>query len=370
MIHVESLVNDIRMLVECESPSVDKHALNRSAENVARIGRASFAAEPEWIVADGTPHLRWRFGTGPRRVLILAHHDTVWPVGTLAARPFTASNGVLRGPGVFDMKAGLAIAIHAVAELDERARDGITLLVTGDEEIGSPSSRAIIEAEALGLDAVLVLEPSADGGALKTARKGMSIYHIDIRGRAAHAGLDPDSGVNAGLELAHQILSVATLGDRDLGTTVTPTTATAGITLNTVPASAHLVVDVRAWTSAEQQRVDNAIRSMPAAVAGASFTVSGGINRPPMEEAMTLGLFARAHKVATRLGLERVTRSRVGGASDGNFTASIGTPTLDGLGAAGGGAHAEVEYVQIDQLLPRVALLNGLLEDLHTQRRS
>lgn len=370
MIQLGSLVRDIQLLVECESPSEDRPALARSAETVARLGRASLGVEPERIVADGTPHLRWRFGTGPRRILILAHHDTVWPVGTLAARPFTASGDVLRGPGVFDMKAGLAIAIHAVAELGEGERDGITLLVTGDEEVGSQSSRALIEAEARGLDAVLVLEPSADGGALKTARKGMSIYRVDISGRAAHAGLDPDSGVNAGLELAHRILAVATLGDRELGTTVTPTTATAGTTLNTVPATARLVVDVRAWTSAEQQRVDDAIRSMPTVVAGADVTVSGGVNRPPMEEALTLGLFARAQEVATRLGLGPMAHARVGGASDGNFTAGIGTPTLDGLGAVGGGAHADDEHVVTDQLLPRVALLRGLLDELQAQRRS
>jgi glutamate carboxypeptidase len=367
---LSSLVRDIQSLVECESPSEDKQAIARSAETVARVGGALLGVEPESIVVDGTTHLRWRFGTAPRRILILAHHDTVWPIGSLESRPFTNLDGVLRGPGVFDMKSGLAMALHALAELGDDGRDGISLLVTGDEEIGSPSSRALIEDEARGMDATLVLEPSADGGALKTSRKGMSAYRLDISGRASHAGLDPDAGVNAGVELAHRILAVAKLGDRELETTATPTVATAGSTINTVPASARLTVDVRAWTAAEQRRVDSAIREVQSTVAGAHVTITGGINRPPMEEDMTLGLFARAQTVASRLGLDEPTRAAAGGASDGNFTAGMGIATLDGLGAVGGGAHAEDEYVVVDQLLPRVTLLRGLLENLLAHRKS
>lgn len=370
MTELRSLVRDIQTLVECESPSDDKHAIARSADTVARVGSTSLGADPEFIVIDGTTHLRWRFGAGRRRILILAHHDTVWPMGSLAGRPFTSRDGMLRGPGVFDMKAGLAVGIQALAGLGEGERDGITLLVTGDEEIGSPNSRTLVEEEARGLDATLVLEPSADGGALKTARKGVSIYRFDISGRASHAGLDPDGGTNAGIELAHRILAVATLGDRKLGTTVTPTVAAAGSTINTVPASARLMVDVRAWTPAEQWRVDKAILEMPTTVADARVTITGSINRPPMEDSMALGLFTLAQAVATRLGLAQLTTSPAGGASDGNFTASIGTPTLDGLGAVGGGAHAEDEHVRIDQLLPRVALLRGLLDDMYAQRKS
>lgn len=370
MTDFSSLMRYIQILVECESPSDDKAAVARSADAVTSIGRSSLGMEPESIVIEGTTHVRWRFGVGPRRVLILAHHDTVWPIGSLAENPFTFHDGVLRWPGVFDMKAGLALGIQALSELSEGERDGITLLVTGDEEIGSPTSRALIEEEARGLDAALILEPSADGGALKIARKGASIYRIDINGRAAHAGLDPESGINAGLELAHQILAVATLGDTNLGTTVTPTVAAAGSTTNTVPAHASLMIDARAWSSAEQSRVDNAIRELPTTVAGTGVTISGGINRPPMEESMTFGLFERTQGVASRLGLPRPSSASVGGASDGNFTAGIGTPTLDGLGAVGGGAHADSEHVQADQLLPSVALLRGLLEDLRSHRKS
>lgn len=369
MSKLNSLVGDIRTLVECESPSHDLQAIARSAETVARVGHAALGVLPESIVVDGTSHLRWRFGVAPRRILMLGHHDTVWPIGSLERRPFTHMDGVLRGPGVFDMKAGLAMGFRALAELGTRERDGITFLVTGDEEVGSPSSRALIEDEARGLEATLVLEPSGNGGAFKTSRKGVSMYRMDVRGRASHAGLDPHSGVNAALELAHRILAVAELGDSELGTTVTPTVASAGSTVNTVPADAQLMVDVRAWTPAEQRRVEREILEMPTATAGASVTTTGGINRPPMEETMTRGLFLRAEAVAARLGLTPPTRSAAGGGSDGNFTASMGIATLDGLGAVGGGAHAEHEHVDTDQLLPRVALLRGLLEDLHRLTR-
>lgn len=361
---LDSLIHDIQALVECESPSQDVEAIARSAETVARVGRATLGVEPESIVIDGISHLRWRFGSANPRILLLAHHDTVWPIGSLQRRPFTHIEGILRGPGVFDMKAGIAMGFHALAEIRERERDGITLLVTGDEEIGSPSSRTLIEDEARGLEATLVLEPANEGGAFKTSRKGASIYRVQVSGRASHAGLDPYGGVNAALELAHRILAVTELGDTELDTTVTPTVATAGSSANSVPADALLMVDARAWTSAEQRRVDREILDMPTAIAGARVTVSGGVNRPPMEEAMTRGLFLRAQAVASRLGLAQPTRSAVGGASDGNFTAGIGVATLDGLGAVGGGAHAEHEYVDADQLLSRITLLRGLLEDL------
>jgi len=370
MSNLTSLVHDIQTLVECESPSDDKEAVARSATAVATLGASLLGMEPETLVIDGSTHLRWRFGSAPRRVLILAHHDTVWPIGTLERKPFTNLNGVLRGPGVFDMKTGLVMGLHALAELGESGRDGITLLVTGDEEIGSPSSRALIEDEARGMDATLVLEPSADGGALKTARKGVSMYRIEIEGRASHAGLDPESGVNAAIELAHWILAVSQFGDSELGTTVTPTVASAGSTNNTVPAKAQLLVDARAWTSDEQLRVDEAIHAIQTTVPDACVSIAGGINRPPMEEAMTLGIFQRAQAVAARLGATPPGSSKAGGGSDGNFTAGIGVATLDGLGAVGGGAHAESEHVAVDQLLPRVSLLRDLFENLLTQRKS
>jgi glutamate carboxypeptidase len=360
---LDELLADLRELVECESPSSDLAAVERSADLVARLGTRRLGVEPERIVLDGVHHLRWRLGpTEAGRVLVLAHHDTVWPLGTLARVPFTVDDGVLRGPGCFDMLAGLAMALHAIADLTDR--EGVTLLVTGDEELGSASSRGLIEDEARRAEAVLVLEASADGGALKTARKGTSLYEIDVLGRAAHAGLEPQKGVNATLELAHLVQLVAGLGDADAGTTVTPTAATSGTTLNTVPALARFAVDVRAWTAAEQQRVDAALRGLRPALPGAEVHVNGGVNRPPLEEKASLPLLERAQAVAARLGLPELSTAAVGGASDGNLAAGVGTPTLDGLGAVGGGAHAEDEHVLVDRLADRTLLLRALIEDL------
>jgi len=361
---LDELLADLRELVECESPSDDLAAVERSADLVARIGTERLGGAPERIVVDGIHHLRWRFGapTAPHGVLVLAHHDTVWPLGTLARSPFTIADGVLRGPGCFDMIAGLVMALHAIADLGER--DGVTLLVTGDEEVGSASSRALIEDEARRAEAVLVLEASADGGALKTARKGTSLYEVCIAGRAAHAGLEPDKGVNATLELAHLVHEVAALADPGAGTTVTPTAATSGTTVNTVPGSARFSVDVRAWTATEQERVDAALRRLRPVLPGAEVQVDGGINRPPLEEVASLPLFERAQTIAARLGLPALTRAAVGGASDGNFTAGLGVATLDGLGAVGGGAHAEDEHVLVDRLGDRTLLLRVLVEEL------
>jgi len=213
-----AILADIEQLVRCESPSAVLESVKKSADLVAAVGRHHLGADPEVLVVDECPHLRWRFGPGQPRVLILAHHDTVWPLGSLETHPYNVTDGVLRGPGCFDMKAGLVLALHALAVLGRP--DGVTLLVTGDEELGSPSSRALIEAEAAGCRAALVLEASADGGALKTARKGVSLYQVRAVGRAAHAGLEPERGVNATVELSHQVLAVAALSDAALGTTV------------------------------------------------------------------------------------------------------------------------------------------------------
>lgn len=353
----DALIGDLRTLVEQESPSSDPDALARSADLVARLGTALLGHEPERLGI----HLRWRLG-GPTRVLVLAHHDTVWPVGSLRTHPFEIIDGVLRGPGGFDMKTGLAMALHVLASLGDRT--GVTLLVTGDEELGSPSSQGLIEEEARGARAALVLEASADGGALKLERKGTSIYRVVVKGRAAHAGLEPEKGVNASVELAHQVLAVAALGDPALGTTVTPTDATSGTTRNTVPADASFAVDVRARTAAEQVRVDAALRALAPVLPGAVVEVEGGINRPPLERALSADLFARAQRLSADAGLPPLTGVAVGGASDGNFTAGVGTPTLDGLGAVGGGAHADDEHVLVERIPDRTALLRALVVDL------
>jgi glutamate carboxypeptidase len=359
---LDSLLADARALIECESPSTDLDAVARSADVVARVGAARLGEQPERIVLDGRTHLRWRFGARPSRVLVVGHHDTVWPIGTLAAIPYAVEGGVLRGPGCLDMKTGVAMAFHAIASLP--GRDGITLLVTGDEELGSPSSRPLIESEARAAGAALVLEAAADGGGLKTARKGVSIYELLVTGRASHAGLAPQAGVNATVELAHQVLRIAAFADPAAGTSVTPTLARAGTTTNTVPAGARVAVDVRIRSLAEQRRVDEAMRALTAVLPGAALELTGGPNRAPLEAAASAALFARAQALAHSLGLPALTATAVGGASDGNLTAAVGTPTLDGLGAVGGGAHADDEHVLLEFVAGRTALLGSLMAEL------
>jgi glutamate carboxypeptidase len=295
----------------------------------------------------------------------------VWPLGTLAAIPWSVTDGVVRGPGCFDMKAGIVLAFAALSRLRATGTDldGVTVLVTGDEEIGSPTSADLIRAEAAGCAAVFVLEAGADGGALKTGRKGASMYDVMVTGRAAHAGLEPEKGINTTVEMAHQVLAIIDLADPEQGTTVTPTVLASGATTNTVPAAGRLGVDVRALTAAEQQRVDDGIRALTPQVPGAVLEIRGGINRPPLEQAQSAGLFALARAAADRLGLPCPAGVTVGGASDGNFTAGMGVPTLDGLGAVGGGAHAQHEHVVVTELPRRAALLAGLVtEVLHTAR--
>jgi glutamate carboxypeptidase len=372
------ILDDIAELVTCESPSSDLAAVAASADVVAGLGKRLTGQAPERITIDGCSHLRWRLGGAassgapssqrPARVLLLAHHDTVWPLGSLATHPFSVTDGVLRGPGCFDMKAGLVLALHAAAVLGAPA--GLTILVTGDEEVGSPSSRALIEAEAAGCRAALVLEAAADGGAVKTERKGTSRYLVRVLGRAAHAGLEPEKGINATIELAHQVLTIGGLADADRGTSVTPTAMSAGTTFNTVPAAGELAVDVRVWDAGEQERVDVGMRALAPLLDGAALEVTGGPNRPPLGSSASADLFARAAQVAGRLGLPPLTRAAVGGASDGNFTAGAGVPTLDGLGAVGGGAHADHEHVLVAELPARAALLAALIEDLLGRARA
>lgn len=358
---LQAMIDDIRLLVECESPSDNADALARSADLVANIGRSRLGSAPDRVTRGGRDHLVWRLGHGPRRVLLLGHHDTVWPVGTLERLPFSVKDNVLRGPGCFDMKTGIIQIFHAMRVLGEAdgssAIDGVTVLITADEEIGSPSSRELIEQEATGCAAALVLESAGPGGALKTERKGVSLYHIRIGGRAAHAGLEPENGVNAGVELAHQVLAIAALNDPARGTTVTPTASHAGTTTNTVPAEASIAVDVRASSHAEQLRVDRALHALPPKLRGASVSITGGQNRPPFTHEQSDGLATLARSLAPSCGIPALHTVAVGGGSDGNFTAGIGIPTLDGLGAVGDGAHADHEQVHTEHLTSRTALL-------------
>ncbi|MEE1806060.1 M20 family metallopeptidase [Streptomyces sp. BE133] len=359
------MLADLEELVVCESFSADHAALARSAEAVGTLGERLLGPAPETIVIDGVPHLRWTFGTP--RVLLVGHHDTVWPMGSLETHPWSVSDGIARGPGVLDMKAGLVQMFHALASLP--SPDGVCVLVNGDEEIGSPTSRALIEEAARGCAAAFVLEASADAeGALKTARKGTSRYEVMVHGRAAHAGLEPEKGVNAAIEAAHQVLAVAGLA-ASLGTTgselgaptVTPTLLSAGSTLNTVPALAKVSVDVRVPTLAAQDRIDALMHGLTARTPGARLRVLGGRRRPPMEPGSSAELFALASEIASELGQEPLRGVAVGGASDGNYIAGTGCPTLDGLGAVGSGAHADTEHVAVGRMIPRTRLLAQLI---------
>jgi len=359
----ERMLGQVMELVRLETPSADVGALGEGADLVARLGTQELGVAPDRVTVDGRQHLRWRLGSGPRRVLVLAHYDTVWPVGTLQTIPCTLVDGVLRGPGCFDMKVGLVMAVHALAELAAVRGDvdGVTLLVTGDEEIGSGTSRELIEQEASGCRAALVLEASGPGGALKTERKGAGTYRLSVHGRAAHAGLEPERGVNAGVELARQITCVAALGDVVRGTSVTPTTILAGTTANTVPERASVDIDVRVTSTAEEGRVGEALLALAPFLDGARLEVSGGSHRPPLARDASSALFALAQDVARQAGLSPLEECAVGGASDGNLTAGVGTPTLDGLGAVGGGAHASDEHVLVEHIVPRTALLAGII---------
>lgn len=359
---LDGMVADLERLVMVETPTEDLQAVQRGCAAVADLTAELLGERPREIVVEGRPHLLLQTSATPK-VLLLGHLDTVWPVGTTARWPFSSDGVTATGPGTFDMKAGLVQGLRALAlgiDLDD-----VSVLITTDEEVGSPTSRAVVEDCARTAGTVLVLEPSA-AGSLKTSRKGVSMYALDVIGRAAHAGLDPGSGVNALLELADQLRAVAGLADADAGTTVSPTRARAGTTTNTIPAAATADIDVRAWTAAEQQRVDEALRRLVPARAGAGLALRGGINRLPLEAPMSADLYDRAVRCADGLGLPPLTSAAVGGGSDGNFSAAVGVPTLDGLGAVGGGAHAEGEHVVVDAMVHRSALVYALLTDLLT----
>jgi glutamate carboxypeptidase len=352
-VRVDAMLDDLRSLVEVESPSRDLEALRASANAVAAVLERRLGGQAVLVESDAGPHVRWSGGGDPR-VLLLGHHDTVFPLGTLEHRPFTIADGHATGPGVFDMLGGLVQGVHGLATLEDRS--GVEILVTADEEVGSWSSRALVEERALACGAVLVLEGAADGGALKIGRKGCGTFRVAITGQASHAGLDPEDGVNALVEAAHQVLDIAALGRPELGTTVTPTVASAGTTDNVVPSAASITVDVRVESATEAERIESAFARLVPHLDGAAITVQGAVDRPPMPTSSSAGLFA----LATRLlpGLEGTT---VGGGSDGNFTAALGVPTLDGLGAVGGGAHADHEYLVIDAMPERARLIAGLV---------
>ncbi|MFT4122249.1 MAG: M20/M25/M40 family metallo-hydrolase [Microbacteriaceae bacterium] len=362
---VAGMLDDLGALVCAESPTAEPAAVNVAAEVLAGIGERLLSLPAERVVLEGRVHLRWRLGEGARRVLMLGHVDTVWPVGTLERIPWRVDSGRARGPGCFDMKAGLVQALHAVASLPDP--DGVTVLVTGDEELGAPTSRELIRAEAGRHRDTLVFEPSADGGAFKVARSGVSLYELIVHGRAAHAGLEPAAGVNAAVGVAELVLALERIGAGEADATVTPTLMSAGTSANTVPAQARLSVDVRAGTVADQQRLDAVIRRLAPTNPAMRVEVLDGVRIPPLEEASCAELVAIAQREASVLGIERPGATRVGGGSDGNTAASAGSRVLDGLGAVGGGAHAPEEHVLVATMPERTLLAAAVLARLLEQ---
>jgi glutamate carboxypeptidase len=357
------LVETILSLVACESPSTDKPAADRCARLLAGCLETA-GGQVELLRRDSVGDIvRGTFGGGPRHVLLLGHYDTVWPEGELARQPARASDGFLYGPGVLDMKAGLGLALLAVRALAEGPGLGgrVTLLWTSDEETGSQHSRACIEEEALTADAVLVLEPALPDGSVKTARKGCAQYVLRTTGVAAHAGVEPEQGASAVHELARLVTQVVAWNDPSRGRTVNVGTVRGGSRANVVAESAEAEIDVRVTSLADGRWVDAAMSRLQATDGRVRVSVTGGIDRPPLERtAGVAALYEAARASAADLGLP-LGEGATGGGSDGNLTAALGVPTLDGLGAIGGGAHADDEHVLVGDLPWRAALVAGLL---------
>ena len=363
----DDILRAARTLVERESPTLDAAAAATvAAEVVARL-EASGAVTRLHPTPNG-PHLTARVNGGDPSdacpILLLGHLDTVWPHGTLSRRPFRVDNGRAYGPGLLDMKSGVAImlaAIDAIRELGLATSRPIRVLLTCDEESGSESSRDLIQSEATGCAAVLVLEPPLSGGRAKTERKGVARYELVVRGVAAHAGLAPERGRSAVTELAHQLLALDRLNDPGTGVSVNAGVVRGGTFRNVVAAEASAEIDVRFRTSAQAREIEQRITSLVPALEGTRLEISGGIDRPPLERTPgVIALFRHAQAVAAELGFP-LGEGSTGGGSDGSLTAALGIPTLDGLGVDGDGAHAEHEHILIDDLPRRAALLTALL---------
>lgn len=359
-------------MVECESPSLDAAAVNRwvelAADRMSGMGKIKTYAAPGY-----GRHLRCEFDLPGRkkegRILALGHSDTVWPLGTIQSMPFRQANGRLWGPGVLDMKAGIAFflfAMQALRETETEVKTRVVLQINSDEEVGSETSRPLTEEAARMSHAVLVLEPGTGlAGKLKTARKGVGDYTVKVTGRASHAGVDFENGASAVVELARQIERIAGFTDLPRGVTVNPGVIAGGTRTNVVAAEAKVEVDIRVARLADAARLERKFRALKPVDKRCRIEVSGGLNRPPMERSAGVRrLFERARTVAGAAGLKAaIEESATGGGSDGNFTAALGTPTLDGLGAVGEGAHAPNESILVNRMADRAALLALLVAD-------
>ena len=350
---------DLQKLVEFESPSEDLQACRGVIELAVQITNENLSSPAEIIEENSRPVFWW--GSKSPEVVLLAHLDTVWPIGSYLPT-WSVTGDIAKGPGIFDMKAGFLQAIYAVKEL-AGAESRVAIIATTDEEVGSQSSRGLIERVSRTASAVLVLEASLNGK-VKTGRKGTAMYQILLHGRASHAGLEPEKGINATTEIAAVVIEVAKLANPEFGTTVVPTVMHAGTTTNTVPALATLDIDIRSFSAQELVRVDSAIKNLIASHPEAKLEVTGGINRPPLELSATTELYEILEKVAKEIGMAPIGQASVGGASDGNFAAAAGARVLDGLGAIGDGAHAPHEQILLSSIPSRVKLLTAFIKEL------
>jgi glutamate carboxypeptidase len=352
-----SAISDIQRLVECQSPTEDLAACTKVVDLAVEIANKVLSTPSKAITENGRPVFWW--GATNPKIVLLCHLDTVWPHQSFTPT-WKIEGDNAKGPGVFDMKAGFVQALYAVKDI-AGAESKVALVATTDEETGSATSKGLIEKLAKGADAVLVFESAIDGK-VKTGRKGTSMYQVVVTGKAAHAGLEPEKGINATVELAKLVLPITSLENPALGTTVVPTVMQSGTTTNTVPAQAKLDIDIRSFTMAELNRVDAAIKSLKSDTA--KVEIIGGINRPPLETSSTLELYERLEAVAKSLGMPEIGHASVGGASDGNLAAAAGAKVLDGLGAVGVGAHAPTESLVISSVEPRIKLTTAFITEL------
>ncbi|MEK8127908.1 M20 family metallopeptidase [Paenibacillus filicis] len=359
-----SLLSDLEHLVNLDTPTGSKALVDQAMQVVIDRFQQQLGGTVEYIRQEKYGNqVKLHLGKGTGQILLMTHIDTVWPEGETAKRPFRQEGGRLYGPGIFDMKCGLLqglYAMHAVAAHYAPAKN-IVLFINTDEEVGSPSSRPWIEEEARKSDAVFVLEPAlGPSGKLKTSRKGVGRFTLEVEGVSAHSGVNHSEGVNALEELAHQILFLQGLTDYEKGSTVNVGIASGGTAVNVVSGQARAQLDLRIETMEEAERLSRSILGVSPVLPNAKVRVTGGMIRPPMERTASRELFARAQPIAGRLGFV-LEETATGGASDGNFTAALNVPTLDGLGAVGHGAHALDEYVEIDSIVLRTALLAHLI---------
>jgi glutamate carboxypeptidase len=367
--HQAEMVRLIQQMVEIESPSDNKAAIDQLGRFLAQEFQREGGKVKVYEAHDYGNHLQIEFPgrSGQKPVMLLGHFDTVWPLGTLAGMPFHIKSGQAFGPGVLDMKAGIAMAIFALRALREvqASHRPVTILLDTDEEVGSSSSRPIIEAIARECEAVLVLEPGqGPQGHLKTSRKGVGHFTIRVHGRASHAGVDFEKGQSAVVELSRQILNMVHFVDLSRGITVNPGVVQGGTRSNVVAAEAWAEVDIRIARMADTVELEQKFASLRPVNPACKLEITGGLNRPPMERTPgTVQLFHLAQELAGKLGME-LGESSTGGGSDGTFTSALGIPTLDGLGAGGEGAHASNDSIVLDELPRRTTILAGLIETI------